>query len=127
VAHVEVVGDRLVIRLDWTDRLWAFKSQLELPLEHVAGVEVDPEQARISRTGLPVRERGSWLPGMIAAGSVREQDGWAFWDVQDPDHAVIIKLADERYARLVVEVDDPGATAAELRRTILDRRRPAEG
>ncbi|WP_210749607.1 hypothetical protein [Nocardia vermiculata] len=35
-----------------------------------------------------------------------------FWDVKDPAKAVVIELADERYARLVVQVDDPSATVA---------------
>jgi hypothetical protein len=30
-----------------------------------------------------------------------------FWDVHDPAGAVVIHLADERYARLVIGVDDP--------------------
>ena len=51
---------------------------------------------------------------MIAAGQVRQDGQWAFWDVHDPERAVIIDLADERYARLVVEVDDPRATAASI-------------
>ena len=35
-----------------------------------------------------------------------------FWDVHDPAKAVVIELADEHYARLVVQVADPGATVA---------------
>jgi hypothetical protein len=38
--------------------------------------------------------------------------------VRDPDHAVIIHLADERYDRLVIEVDDPTATAGAIRQAI---------
>jgi hypothetical protein len=30
-----------------------------------------------------------------------------FWDVHDPEKTVVIHLKDERYARLVIEVDDP--------------------
>jgi uncharacterized protein (DUF1778 family) len=52
MAKVEISGGRLVIRLDRSDRLWAFR------------------------------------------------------------------LADEHYARLVVEVDDPAATAAAIRQAI---------
>jgi hypothetical protein len=44
---------------------------------------------------------------MITAGQAREDGQWAFWDVRDPEQAVIIHLADERYARLVIEVDGP--------------------
>jgi uncharacterized protein (DUF1778 family) len=36
----------------------------------------------------------------------------------DPERAVIIHLADERYDRLVVEVDDPWATAASVNQAL---------
>jgi hypothetical protein len=122
MARVEVSDSRLLIRLDRTDKLWAFKGTLEVPLEHVVGVEVDPERARIPWSGLPVREPGSRLPGMLWSGDVREQGRWAFWDVRDPERAVIIDLEDERYARLVIEVDDPAATAVAIRRALAARK-----
>jgi hypothetical protein len=118
MAQVEVVGDRLVIQLDRADRLWSFRSELQVPLAHVRGVEVDPERARVPWSGLPVRGENGWLPGMIAAGQVRQEGQWAFWDVHDPERAVIIDLADERYARLVIEVDDPWASAASINQAL---------
>jgi hypothetical protein len=65
---------------------------------------------------------------MITAGQAREDGQWAFWDVRDPEQAVIIHLADERYARLVIEVDDPWASAASINQALTagpvrDRRR----
>jgi hypothetical protein len=113
-----VVGDQLVIRLDRADRLWSFRSELQVPLAHIRGVEVDPDRARLPWSGLPVRGESGWLPGMIAAGRVRQDGQWAFWDVHDPEHALIIHLADERYDRLVVEVDDPWATAASVNQAL---------
>jgi hypothetical protein len=38
------------------------------------------------------------LPGLLQAGNVREQGQWAFWDVRDPERAIIIHPANERYA-----------------------------
>lgn len=117
MAQIEVAGDRLVIRLDRADRLWSFRSELEVPLAHVRGAQVDPDQARPTWSGLPIRGDNG-LPGMIAAGQVREEGHWAFWDVHDPERAVIIDLADERYTRLVIEVDDPFATAANINQAL---------
>lgn len=58
---------------------------------------------------------------MIAAGQRRQDGKWAFWDVYNPERAVIIHLADERYARLVIEVDDPWATAASINQALAAR------
>ena len=41
-----------------------------------------------------------------------------FWDVHDPAKAVVIHLADERYARLVIGVEDPERTVAAVRRAL---------
>jgi hypothetical protein len=38
--------------------------------------------------------------------------------VRDPAKAVVIHLADEGYARLVIGVDDPAATVAAIRRAL---------
>jgi hypothetical protein len=38
----------------------------------------------------------------------------AFWDVHDPEKTVVIRLKDERYRRLVIEVEDPEATVARV-------------
>jgi hypothetical protein len=104
--------------LDRADRLWSFHSQLQVPLAHIRGVEVDPDQARLPWSGLPVRGENRCLPGLIAAGQVRQDGQWAFWEVHNPERAVIIHLADECYARLVIEVDDPSATATRINQAL---------
>ncbi len=42
-----------------------------------------------------------------------------FWDVHDPQKAVAIRLADEQYARLVTEVEDPATTIAAIEEAVL--------
>jgi hypothetical protein len=37
-----------------------------------------------------------------------------FWDVHDPEKAIVIRLEDERYSRLVIEVEDAPATATAI-------------
>ena len=41
-----------------------------------------------------------------------------FWDVHDPAQAIIVELDDERYQRLVVQVDDPKSTAETINRAV---------
>jgi hypothetical protein len=45
-VDLNVADGKLVIRVEGLDKLWALKSCLEIPLEHVAGVLADPEAAR---------------------------------------------------------------------------------
>lgn len=111
---VELTEDALVVHVQGMDRLWALKSRLEIPLHHVLGAEVDPQVARWWRKG--IRATGTLVPGVITAGTFyQEGEGErVFWDVHDPEKSVVIHLKEERYARLVIEVDDPPATAVAI-------------
>ena len=92
------------------DKLWAFKSSLEIPLVHIAGVRTDPEVVRGWYHG--IRMPGTNVPGVIAAGTFYQDGKRVFWDVHDPNKTIVIDLHDERYNELVVEVDDPQAALA---------------
>ena len=59
-------------------------------------------------------ERGMWAPGLITAGTFYREGELVFWDVHDPQKTVVIRLRDERYARLVIEVEDPETTVARV-------------
>ena len=41
-----------------------------------------------------------------------------FWDVRDPDSAIIVSLDHERYKKLIIQVADPAASAAMLQAAI---------
>jgi hypothetical protein len=115
MARVEVAGDRLSIQIEGMDRLWSLRSRLEIPLAHVAGVEADPAAARGWKGW---RAPGAHVPGVIVAGTFHRQGDRVFWDVRDAARAVVIRLTDERYARLVIGVDDPAQTVATIRRVL---------
>jgi len=115
MARVEVVGDRLSIQIEGLDRLWSLKSRLEIPLAHVAGVEADPAAARGWKGW---RGPGAHVPGVIVSGTFRHQGDRVFWDVRNAAQAVVIRLTDEGYARLVIGVDDPDGTVATVRRAL---------
>jgi len=112
MAQIELTSGTLIIRIEGADKLWALKSQLAIPLGHVAGVEPAEAEAREWLHG--IRLGGTHLPGVISAGRFYERGQWVFWDVHHPERAIAIALRDERYSRLVVEVDDPGAALAAI-------------
>ena len=109
MADIEITPISLVVHIHGADRFFALKSRLEVPLEHIAGVESSVPEAHQVWHGL--RMGGTNLPGVITAGRYLQQGEWAFWDVHDPDKAIEIRLRDERYARLVIGVDNPEAIA----------------
>jgi hypothetical protein len=114
VTMVELSFDdgRLILDVQGWDRLWALKKRLEIPLGHVSGVGADPE---VTRGWKGIRMPGTYIPGVITAGTFYHGGKRVFWDVHDPDKAIVIDLTGERYHRLVVEVADPDATTRMLR------------
>ena len=108
MARIELTPTNLVVHVEGADKLLALKSRVEVPLEHIAGVDASVPEARQIWHGMKV---GSNLPGVVTAGRFLQNGEWAFWDVHDPDQAIAIRLHDEHYAKLVIEVDDPAGTA----------------
>jgi hypothetical protein len=102
-AHFDVQG--------W-DKLWALRSRLEIPVEHIHAVRADPEPARGWWHGL--RLPGTQIPGLLTAGTFYQDGGMVFYDVHNPENTIVLELDHEHYKRLVIEVADPAAAVARL-------------
>ncbi|MGW2182373.1 hypothetical protein ACWCXX_30650 [Streptomyces sp. NPDC001732] len=109
MAHISIADNNLIVEIEGLDKLWALKSRLTIPLAHVRGATADPG---IVKEPKGLRSPGTHLPGVVTAGTFHVDGERVFWDVRDPAKAVVIQLADERYARLVIQVSDPRATVA---------------
>ncbi|MGW3493764.1 hypothetical protein [Streptomyces sp. NPDC001020] len=109
MAHISIDDDNLIVEIEGLDKLWALKSRLTIPLAHVRGATADPG---IVKEPKGLRSPGTHVPGVVTAGTFHVDGERVFWDVRDPAKAVVIQLADERYARLVIQVSDPHATVA---------------
>jgi len=107
LVDLSIAEGKLMLHVRGADQLWALKSSLEIPLQHVAGIRADATIARGWWHGLKMP--GTSIPGVITAGTFYQDGKRIFWDVHHPEHAVVIDLRDERYYELIVEVADPGA------------------
>jgi len=128
MVDVEITGDTVVFEVRGLDKLWAFRSRLEIPLGHLRQVRIDPEAARGWFHGL--RLPGTSLPGVLTAGTFYLDGKRVFWDVHHPERTIVVELQDDRYDELVVEVRDPQEAAARLMKALEERTakgRPASG
>jgi hypothetical protein len=134
MAKIEITPTSLVVHIGGFDRFLALicglsggvKARLEVPLEHVAGVDASAPEAHRFWKGWTVAALS--LSGVVTIGRLVHRGEWAFWDVHDPDKAIAIHLHDEPYAKLVIGVDDPAGVAAEIARAVSSagRRDPGE-
>ena len=106
MVELSLTDDHLDLEVKGFDKLWAFKSQLDIPLVHIRDVRHDPEAASGWWHGIKLP--GTSIPGMITAGTFYQHDGRrVFWDVHNPERSIVIQLNDERFDQLIVEVNDP--------------------
>ncbi|HVA22380.1 MAG TPA: hypothetical protein VNN74_09850 [Candidatus Micrarchaeia archaeon] len=123
-AKVEIVEGSLHVAIEGLDRVLALRVHIEVPLANVRGARVDAEAGRRLFHG--IRAKGTSIPGVVTAGSFYDpsRGTWTFFDVHDPDRAIVIDLDHEHFASLVLEVDDPRAAAAAVEAAL---GRPAAG
>jgi hypothetical protein len=107
MVDLSVANGNLTLHVLGADKLWAFKSSLEIPLVHIAGVRADPVVTEQWWHG--IRMPGTSVPGLITAGTFYQDGKRVFWDVHHARNAIIIDLHDERFNQLIVEVADPQA------------------
>ncbi|HLJ78324.1 MAG TPA: hypothetical protein VKT75_12960 [Acidobacteriaceae bacterium] len=105
MVDLSIQEGKLVLHVLGADKLWALKSSLEIPLEHITGIRADSEIARGWLHG--IRMPGTQIPGVITAGTFYQHGQRIFWDVHHPEKTVVIELRDERYNELIVEVENP--------------------
>jgi hypothetical protein len=118
MAELTIADDTLTIEITGLDKLWSLKSRLEIPLAHVRGATADPGVAH-DRGGW--RGPGTYVPGVLTAGTFHQDGDRVFWDVHDPAQAVVIELSDERYHRLIVQVEEPRRTAETINQAIASK------
>jgi hypothetical protein len=119
MVNIGLTPDMLIIRIEGANRFWALKRHLKIPLVHVSGVEIDHQIAQQwQHVWKGFRWPGTYLPGVITAGTFYKGGERIFWDVHHPERAMMVHLTGEKYFRLIIEVEDPAADVAALQRAL---------
>ena len=105
MVQLEIVNNNLIVTAKGISKFLSLKNRMVIPLEHIRGITADPGIFHSDRLkGL--RAPGTDLPG-FRAGTFHTKEGKIFWNVHNPNNAVVIELQDEPYVRLIVEVVNP--------------------
>lgn len=86
-------------------KLWALKSHLIVPISNVARVYQSKDE--LSGWWKGIRMPGTYIPGLIRAGTFYQSGEKTFWDVVNQEDAIIIELENERYKKLIIQVEHP--------------------
>ena len=115
VASLEIRSEEVWVRLTRAERIWALQGDVAVPYPSILSVgacakdDVDRGWFRI----------GTNWPGRYYAGRYRNRhEPWALWLVGNPDRVLVMSLRDHHFGQIVLELDDPDASAAELRQML---------
>jgi hypothetical protein len=106
MVDVTIQEGRVIFEVEGWDKLWALKSRLEIPLDHIKSARIDEEAAKGWWHG--VKLGGSNLPGVITAGTFYRKGRLVFYDTHKPEHTIVVDLDHENYDTLILQVRDPG-------------------
>jgi len=116
MVEIKVEGDKAVFELKGWDKLWAFRSSLEIPLSHIRDIYPDPD---IVIGWLDaVRLLGTSVPAFFRAGSFYQQGEMVFWDVHNAANTLVVDLEHEYFSKLIIEVANPTDAIAMLKNSI---------
>jgi hypothetical protein len=111
---------QLTIDLEWYEQLWAvtLDRQLHIPLDRIERVTTTEPQSNWSE----VRAPGTFLPGVIKAGTYYTKRGKEFWYVTTDRDYLTLELRDEPYRRIVINLPDNLAWEERIDRALAERR-----
>lgn len=120
MACVSIDGDNLVVSIAGIRKLGTFRSEIIVPLTNVRGATADPTIATRWPGFKKVREwpgrkiLGTDAYGYYLGGTFSQDGDRVFWDVRNPENAIVISLEGDDFARLIVEVEHPEQTVREI-------------
>jgi hypothetical protein len=97
-------SDNLIIDLEWYEQFWAvtLNRQIQIPLSHIERVSTTEPSSNWS----DLRAPGSFLPGIIKAGTYYTNQGKEFWYAVTDKNYLTLELHDEPYRRLIITIPD---------------------
>ncbi len=119
---LDVRGKTLVVNVNKRDKWSTYTPTLTIPLDRVLGAEADPEIERKMWRGWAFGRPGFWRSRIFGEDSAhRAPDPKVRF--YNPRHscaekAVVVRLRDEAYERLVVEVEDPEGAVERINRAV---------
>jgi hypothetical protein len=109
-------GGQLHVAFAGLDALWTLKRHVALPLSAVASARVLPLAEALAEKPL-IRAPGTYLPGVIVAGTYRHLRGGRrpqLWCAHSDGDVLVLDLGDAPWERIVLSVSDPEAAARDL-------------
>lgn len=118
MPRLELTDHELVVHLTLWESIWSLRRSFRVPLAHVRGAT---EDNGFGGNELGLRIPGTYVPGLIAAGTFIKGSDKQFVYTLRKLQTIVIELAGNDWARLVIGVPDARAEAARINAAIARR------
>jgi len=99
-------SDTFHFQVEGFHKIWALKNQLIISAENIVSAYQDVSELQGWKGW---RMPGTHVPYLITAGTYYKNGDRIFWDVMDKENAIIIQLKEEKYQKIIIEVENPAA------------------
>jgi len=114
-STVKIEGKNIIFEIHGVDVILALKRTITIPLEHIVSVSTDKvpwepfQQLKVA---------GTSFPGVIKDGLYLSNDGLLFFEMHHPDKCITVSLNNEKYKKIIFEVQDKESVAKTIRDAI---------
>jgi hypothetical protein len=112
MVTIKKVANDFVFEVNGLHKLWAFKSQITVPADHILDVHQNKGPLSMWKG---VKMPGTNIPFVFTAGTFYKNGKKTFWDVVKKDNSIVVELKDSSYSHLIIEVENPEAAIALLK------------
>jgi hypothetical protein len=114
MVNIHLDNGLATFRIVGLHKLWALKSRIVVPVQDIVAIGGSEDAPRWAGW----RIAGTWMPGIITAGTFRQDGRWTFWDVAQRHAAIVVTLRGHWYSQLIIEVARPDDARELLTRAI---------
>lgn len=110
MTRVECCNNTLSFKITGMDSVLAFRRSISIPLREILNIYRLP-----ARLKPPLfRSPGTYIPGLLVAGTFRGQGRTEFWNTRRSRKALVFEINDGEFTRIVVDVKDPQAVQSRI-------------
>jgi hypothetical protein len=111
-GKIKIEKGKVIFELKGVDKALAIKSKIVIPISHIKSVSTKKAEWGWFRQ---LRIGGTGLAPLVKAGRFWDRKrGWLFYVMHHPERCVTVGLKNEKYRKIIFEVEDKAAVAKKL-------------
>lgn len=103
MVDIKIDGDNVIVEVMGIHQFWSLKRKIVFAKKNIIRVQLGAKPLRPA----PFRAPGTYIPKLIIAGIYYGRKRKEFWDVGFKKDVIEIDLNNEKYTKIVVNVENP--------------------